>query len=178
MNNNMVLDEVYNMITTANNTFLHIWITQIVFSWRWWLAIVLTVLPWIVWVKIRDKKDTVRLLFMGISVAIVTSTLDNIGIAYGLWHYNWKLFPLLDSYFPWNYSVFPVMVMIILQFKPKVNSTIKAVGFAFLCAFVFEPIANWIGLYDPIHWKFWYSFIIYVPLYLIFNYIYKSRLFN
>ena len=178
MNDNKMLDEVYNMITIANYKLLHIWVTQIVFSWRWWFKLVFTVLPWIVWVKIRDKKDTVRLLFIGILVALVTCFLDNIGIDYGLWHYDWKLLPLAASYFPWDFSLFPVMVMLILQFKPKVNSIFKAVGFAFLCAFVYEPIFNWLGMYDLKHWKFWYSFIIYLPLYLIFNYIYKSRLFD
>ena len=176
--NNKVLDEVYNMTTIANSKLFHIWVTQIVFSWRWWLQIVLSVLPWIIWIKIRDKRDTARLLFMGLFVALVTSFLDNVGIFCGLWHYDWKPFPFLCSYFPWNYSVFPVMVMLILQFKPKINPNIKAVGFAFLCALVFEPIANWLGLYDLIRWKFGYSFIIYIPLYLVFNYIYKSRLFN
>jgi hypothetical protein len=149
-----------------------------VFSWRWWLKLVLTVLPWIVWVKIRDKKDTVRLLFIGLFVASVTNFLDNIGISYGLWQYNWKLMPVTNSYFPWNYSLFPVLIMLILQFKPKVNSIIKALVFAFMCGFVFEPFADWIGLYTMIHWKFWYSFIIYIPLYLIFNYVYKSSLFK
>jgi hypothetical protein len=178
MNDNKLLDEVYYMITIANDKLFHIWVTQIVFSWRWWLEMGLIVLPWLIWVKIRDQKDTVRLLFVGLFVALVTSTLDNIGISYGLWHYDWKPFPFICSYFPWNYSVFPVVVMLILQFKPEVGSLMKAVGFALVCALIFEPFASWIGLYDPSHWKFWYSFIIYIPLYLIFNYLYKSRLFN
>ncbi|HBW36110.1 MAG TPA: hypothetical protein DEF89_12665 [Desulfosporosinus sp.] len=178
MNDIKMLDEVYNMITIANNKLFYIWATQIVFTWRWWLEIILIVLPWIVWVKIRNRKDTVRLLFIGLSVAIATSTFDNIGISYGLWHYDWKPFPCFYSFFPWNYSLFPVVVMLLLQFKPKVNPIIKAVGFAFLCAFVCEPFANWIALYDLKNWEFWYSFIIYIPLYLIFNYIYNSRLFN
>ena len=178
MNGNKLLDEVYNMVTMANNKLLHIWTTQIVFSWRWWFEMVLNVLPWIVWAKVHDKKDTVRILFVGLVVVITTSTLDNIGISYGLWHYDCKPFPFIDSFLPWNYSVFPVMVMLILQFKPKINSIIKALGFAFFCAFVFEPFTEWIGIYNLNHWKFWYSFVIYILLYLIFNYIYKSRLFS
>ena len=166
------------MVTNANNKLLHIWTSKIVFSWIWWLEIGLSFLPWILWIKLRDKNDTVRLLFVGLIAVIVTSFFDNLGMSYGLWYYAWKPFPFIPSFFPWNYTCFPVEVMLFLQLKPRLNAFLKSVGFAFINAFIFEPIAIWVGMYTPVHWKNWYSFLLYIPLYLIFDNIYKSKIFD
>lgn len=178
MRPNQILDEVYNNVASANYKLFHIWITHIIFTWRWWLGVSLAILPWIVWVKIRDKKDTVRLLFVGLIVMMITVTLDNIGISYHLWDYDWQVMPFTNLFIPYDFTLFPVAIMLILQFKPKINMYIKAVAFAFISAFIFEPLSVWMAMYDKQHWQYWYSFIIYIPLYLFFNYIYKSKLFG
>jgi hypothetical protein len=171
-----LLDEISKGIGNEHYKLFHIWTTQMIFSWRWWLLVILTILPWIVWIKIRDKKDTARLLFIGLIVMLVTGTLDTIGIDYNAWHYDWQLFPINVS-FPWNYSLFPVGVMLILQFNPQINKYIKALVFSFFTAFLFTQPFIWLGMYDRQSWESWYSFVIYVPLYLFFNYVYESNLF-
>lgn len=117
MNEHKVIDESYKMLSKINNDILHVWITDIVFSWAWWLGIVLSILPWAVWIKIRDKKNTTRLLFIGLVVMLVTSTMDNIGLSFGLWHYHWKVTPTYNAFLPWNYTLLPVSIMLILQIK-------------------------------------------------------------
>jgi hypothetical protein len=173
-----LLNGVFNKVANANNELLQIWVSQIVFSWRWWLGVLLTIFPWIIWVRIRDKKNTIRLLFVGIIVILVTDSLDVIGMSFHLWHYDWTVLPFIPEFIPWDYTMFPVGIMLILQLKPKVNAFIKTIAFAFLSAFIIEPLFNWLGLYDMVHWKYWYSFVIYLALFLIFNWIYKSRLLN
>lgn len=171
-----LLDKIYNTVHEANKELMNVWFSQIVFSWRWWLEIALATIPWIVWVKIRDRENTARLLFVGLVVMLITNFLDVIGASFNLWHYDYKDFPFIPAYFPWDLTLFPVSVMIMLQFKPNINVFIKALVFAFLCAFVFEPVFYLIDMYHPVHWKFWYAFIIYIPLYLFFNYIYTCKL--
>jgi hypothetical protein len=94
MKDNKLLDEIYNILKQDNIKLTDIWITQIIFRWRWWLSIALAIIPWIVWIKIRNKKDTARLLFTGAVAAIISNMLDIIGACYNLWHYDWKDFPL------------------------------------------------------------------------------------
>jgi len=173
-----LLNEVFNKVANANNELIQIWISHIVFSWRWWLALVLTIIPWIVWVKIRDKQNTVRLMFVGLIVVISTDTLDTIGLSFHLWHYDWTLLPFISEIVPWDFTLLPVAVMLFLQFKPKVNVFIKAMLFAFISAYIVEPLFYYIGLYDMNNWKYIYSFVIYIPLFFIFNYIYKCKLLN
>ena len=55
MDSNKALEEAYNMITSGNSKIVYIWITQIVFNWHWWLGVALSIFPWIIWVKIREK---------------------------------------------------------------------------------------------------------------------------
>ena len=173
---NKLLDEVYDKVAQGNLKAYDIWIADIVFSWRWWLAVALSIVPWIFWIKIRNTHNTARLLFVGLVVAMVSNVLDVIGATYNIWHYDWNVMPLVPVYFPWDFTLFPVSVMTLLQFKPTINKYIKAVVFSFLCAFVFEPLFSWINMYHKIAWEYCYSFIIYIPLYLFYDYLYNSKM--
>jgi hypothetical protein len=176
MTKNNLLDEVYRLAAQNNLKVYYIWIANIVFTWRWWLAITLSIFPWIFWIKIKSNNNTARLLFVGLVAAITSNVLDSIGASYNLWHYDWKIIPFMPIYFPWDFTLFPVSIMVFLQFKPNINKYIKAIVFSFMCSFVFEPFFSWIDMYHMIHWEFWYSFIIYVPLYLFYDYLYKSKM--
>lgn len=175
---NKLLDEVYNMVTQGNLKGYPIWSTNIVFSWRWWLSLALSILPWIFWIKIRSKNNTARLLFVGLVVALSTNVLDTLGAFHGLWHYDWNVMPFVPIYFPWDFTLFPVGVMLLLQLKPNISKYIKVFVFSFMCSFVFEPFFSWICMYHIVHWKYWYSFIIYIPLYLFYDYLYNSKMWH
>lgn len=178
MSGEKTIEQVYNLISNASYKLIHIWITQTILTFRWWFGMVLTLLPWIVWIRIRDKRASVKLLFVGLIAMLVTITMDNIGISYHLWHYHWNVTPFALMFFPWDFSLFPVGIMCILQFKPRLNAYIKALGFSFFTAFVYEPFFVWMGMYHMVHWNYLYSFLIYFPLYLFFNYIYTSKFLN
>ena len=178
MKANNLLDEVYKILAQDNSKLTDIWLTQIIFSWRWWLLVALSIIPWIIWIKIRNKNDTVRLLFVGLVIGLVSNELDTTGITLNLWHYDWKIFPTIPMYLPWDYTLLPVSIMLLLQFKPKINKYIKAITFSFMCAYIFEPLSIIIGLYHVIKWKSLYSFIIYIILYLCYDYLYNSKLFK
>jgi hypothetical protein len=175
MNNHYVLDKTYEEIAKISHSTLQIWLNTILFSWRWWIGIALTLIPWILWIIFHDKRKTGRLLLVGLIAASTTSFLDAVGLSFGLWHYDWKVLPLIDSYVPWDYSLFPVSVMSLLQFKPKLNPWIKAVVFSFACSFVFEPLFVLLWMYHLIHWSYFYSFIIYIVLYYVYHLIYKAK---
>lgn len=173
---NKLLDEVYNLVAQGNFKFYRIWADNIVFSWRWWLSVVLSIVPWIFWIKIRSKNNTARLLFVGLVVCMTTALLDNLGAYCNLWHYDWNIPPVILTYFPWDFTLFPVSVMLLLQFKTNVNQYIKALAFSFMCSFIFEPFFLGIGMYHMVNWEYWYSFVIYTPLYLFYDYLYNCKL--
>lgn len=171
MHYNDNLDEIYNIFNNVNKMLIEIWKEEILFSWRWWLGLILSIIPWIIWIKFRSKKYTVRLLFTGMIVVITTSFLDLIGITYGAWHYDWKVLPLIPMFIPWYFTLFPIAIMFFLQYKPAIKAIYKSIVFGVFCAFIFEPLFSWLGLYHSTGWNHLYSFIIYIPLYLFYNYI-------
>ncbi|WLD93596.1 CBO0543 family protein [Alkalihalobacillus sp. AL-G] len=137
------------------------------------------VLPWVFWFFLRKKESTNRLLLSGLVVYLVTSTLDSIGVAFGLWHYLYTPLPYIHTFFvPWDVSAFPVMTMLLIQFKPQINPFIKAVFFALTVAFVFEPFFSWLDVYVPVKWEYYYGVPIYFFIYILAHSVSRRKHFE
>jgi hypothetical protein len=85
----------------------------------------------------------------------------------GLWGYNVKLIPIIPPYIPWDFTLMPVTAMLFYQYKPRTNPIVKAAIFSGLGSFIFQPIFEWLGFYNPQNWMDWYSFPIMAGIYLI-----------
>lgn len=57
--------------------------------------------------------------------------------------------------------------MLWLQFQPHWNAFVKAVIYALFVAFVGEPLFEWLGFYTPLKWHTYYSFPIYIVIFLV-----------
>jgi len=165
------MEQAYDLIEKANDQMMDIWLGYILFSWQWWLGMVLSIAPWILWIKLRNKQMAGCLLLAGFFVIIISSWLDSLGVALGLWHYTWEVIPFIPANLPWNFSLLPVTVMFFLQYKPTISPFIKALAFAGFSAYIAEPLSQWIGLYEPEQWRRMYSFLIYIVIYLMAHYL-------
>lgn len=170
--------ELYDQITAIHSEKIKFWNENVLFTWQWWLGVVLTVVPWIVWFYFRKKESTYRLLTAGLFVICISTWLDYVGVSLGLWHYNYDVLPFLPSYLPWDFTLMPVIIMMLIQFKPRVTPFIKAIIFAGLSAFVGEPFFKWIRTYDPEQWEYIYSFPFFVIIYLIAHFISSRKQFD
>lgn len=172
------VDKANQLFHQANVEIYRLWVNEMLFKWPWWLNAALTVLPWILWIMVRKKDSTHRLLYAGAVVLIVSSFLDAIGMALNLWTYDSKLIPLIPPYAPWDFCVIPVSVMLLIQIKPKVSPFLKAAALSGVGSFVVQPLIEWLGLYNPKSWKHYYSFPIAYVIYLIGHYISKRKSFE
>jgi hypothetical protein len=68
--------------------------------------------------------------------------------------------------------------MLWLQFKPTLNPFLKAVIYSSLTSFIGEPLFEWIGFYTTVKWSVFYSFPIYIMIYLIAERISKAKSFD
>lgn len=161
------VEKVNDMLHQANIDLYHFWLTDILFKWHWWVSLSMMIIPWLVWIAIRKKSSTHRLLFAGAVTALLYTGLDTIGMALGLWGYNSKIVPLIPPYEPYDLSLGPIMTMLFLQFKPNSKPIVKAIVYAAIASFAFQPALQWAGLYNPKVWKHIYSFPILVVIYLI-----------
>lgn len=162
--------ELYNKLRDVYFEYYQLWKSEMFLTWRWWISLAIVVVPWTVWIILRKKGSTYRLLFAGFFVLIVSSFLDMLGIALRLWIYPVDLLPLMPSYIPFDFSALPVVTMLFIQYLPKVKPVFKALAFAALGSFVFQPLMIWVGLYCECVWKNWYSFPILFLIYLGANF--------
>ncbi|WP_134704487.1 CBO0543 family protein [Ammoniphilus sp. YIM 78166] len=161
----------YDLLSKANDQMVQVWIAEIVFTWRWWIGLGLTIIPWVIWILFRKKESTWRLMCAGFAVIIMSSWGDFIGISTGSWYYKWEVIPTIPTYLPYDFTLLPVMVMFFLQYKPDMNPLSKAVVFAAIVAFMGERFFIWLDVYEPKGWKHIYSFPIFIIIYLIAHYI-------
>jgi hypothetical protein len=136
-------------------------------TWRWWLCLALTIGPWIVWIIIRKKDSTARLLFSGLITIPIAMILDDIGVELNFWDYNVDVDAINPSFLLWDMTILPVTTMLLLQFKQKIHPVIKALFLAGLASFIIEPLFAWMNFYDPEKWMYIYSFPIYAAIYLL-----------
>jgi hypothetical protein len=166
-------EAAYNLISKSNIDMINIWLKHVLFSWRWWLGVALTFIPWILWIKFRKKESTSRLLFVGFFVILICSWLDLMGILFGLWSYYFNVVPFSPAFLPWDFTLLPVTIMFLLQIKPQISPIIKAIGFSIFSSFMAEPFFTWIETYNPKHWRYIYSFPIVIVIYLVSDWLSK-----
>lgn len=156
-----------NLINQGYEARLKIWQEEVLFSWRWWFGMGLSVLSWIIWFLIRRRNSSDRLFYSGLFVMLVSVSFDAIGMQLKAWHYIYPIFPVIPAYLPFDLCLMPVSIMILIQVKPKIKPVYKAVLLAFFASFVAEPFFRLMDIYEPFFWKNYYSFPIYFVIYLV-----------
>ena len=167
------LAKVYDAIHSSTMEMQKLWLTTSVFTWRWWLTVCFAIVPWIVWLVVRKRESTARLMFAGVTVMVLAAFLETIGIIRGYWWYRYHLLPILTANIMWSYSLMPVSIMLLLQWKPNISPLIKAIVYSAIASFIGLRIFEWLGMYHPKQWSNIYSFVITIVIYLIADFVSK-----
>ncbi|NBJ69399.1 MULTISPECIES: CBO0543 family protein [Clostridia] len=155
----LILIEVNQMITDA---LLHAFL----FTWQWWLGVILFILPWTLWILFRNKNSTGRLLGCAFLTIALSLLIDLISLSYGLWSYPMKFSPVSPILFlPYHLALAPVAIMFVLQIKPKANPLLKGSIFAAIAAFGGMNGFNALDFYNPKNWSIFYDFFIFLFLF-------------
>jgi hypothetical protein len=149
-----------------------LWSSQIVFTWHWWLDVGLSILPWVLWLIVRDRKKQHSLFYAGMFAMLAAVMLDKVGVAQAGWKYNTLLLPYFVQYLPWDMTVMPVVTMLFIQYFPKVSPWLKGVVFGAVAAYVVEPVFIWLGVYEPSSWEHHYSLPIYFVIFMLSYWLY------
>jgi len=170
------IDRIFEEYGRIHDDIEKIWLEQMVFTWHWWLDVALAVLPWVLWLIVRDRKKTHSLLYAGLFSMLAASLLDMAGVSQNGWNYNTLLLPYFPEYLPWDLTIMPVVIMLFLQVFPKLNPWIKGALFGLIASYGVEPVFVWLGLYEPSSWEHHYSLPIYFALYMIASWLYACSL--
>jgi len=169
------VDRVSAQYKAVHNEIERIWLEKMLFTWHWWFGVALSVLPWVLWLIVRNRKDSHNLLYAGLFTMLSATLLCILGTSQGLWQYNSWILPHLHQYFPWHLTVMPVTAMLFYQFLSKISPWIKGAVFSFVGAYVVEPIYVWLGFYETTGWEFYYGLPIYYAIYLVGYWLYTRR---
>jgi hypothetical protein len=138
------------------------WLNSNVFSVHWWLILFFLIFPWFVWWRMVDKSRLKEIALHGFFVMLMATTLDDIGSQLNLWVYPHIFTPLSQRFEPYDYSVLPVIYMLIYQKYSNWKSYIIAqLIVSALFSYILEPITVYFNIYKMINWKAHYSFCIY-----------------
>ncbi|MGO4889936.1 CBO0543 family protein [Anaerobacillus sp. MEB173] len=159
------LNEIKMLREALKETWFEHWLNVNVFTLEWCIIVISIVLPLFIFWKLVDKKRLREIIFVGITVALIGFSLDQIGSSLLLWTYPYTLTPLMvEAFDPANFSILPVIYMLIYQWFAKWKSYVYAhIIFAFFAAFVGENIYEWLGLYELTNWQHIFS----VPFYFL-----------
>jgi len=170
------VDRIFEEYEKIHNDIEHVWQEHMVFSWHWWLDVALAVLPWVLWLIVRDRKKQHSLMYAGFFTMLAATLLCMVGVSQAAWNYNTWLLPYFPEYLPWDLTVMPVTAMLFYQYFPKINPWIKGAVFGAVAAYIVEPIFIWLGMYEPSGWEHHYSLPIYFAIYMIGYWLYSRNL--
>lgn len=144
---------------------LNHWLKYELFSWNWWVLFAFALLPWIIWLKVIDRKRLLEIILIGTLAMIPTTYLDAIGIDLSFWIYPVQFSPVAPRAMAFDMSMVSVTYMLMYQFFNKWKSYIIALLImSLLFAFIGEPVSKAMNLVYYIRWKYWYSLLYYIAL--------------
>lgn len=141
------------------------WIQHALFTWQWWILLLILVIPWYFWWLMVDKTRLLEIWCYGAMTFIAVQAADTAGVANGIWMYPIRLLPKFPHMLPIDITILPIIFMQVYQSYSQWKAFIIAsLIMAACCAFIAEPILVWMGIYEPLNWKYYYSF----PTYTLF----------
>jgi len=114
MNNDAFID-IINIQNKLIKMQYQDWLNRDLFSFQFWLLIILLTVPWLVWWKFVNKNRLVEILLYGFLTNIVVTFLDEFGCQLNLWEYPIDIEPLFPRMIPINYTVLPVVFMFLYE---------------------------------------------------------------
>jgi hypothetical protein len=148
------------------------WLEYELFSWNWWVLFAFAIIPWIIWLKIVDRRILLEIILAGTLAIIPTTYLESIGVNLKFWIYPVKFLPFSLRALPFDMCIVPVAYMLLFQFLKRWKPYILALLImALLFAFIGEPVSKSMNLVYYIRWKYYYSFFYYIALGLSIKFI-------
>jgi uncharacterized membrane protein YeaQ/YmgE (transglycosylase-associated protein family) len=164
--------EIMDVQKTLHNLRFDYWLDHDLFSWQWWVLLIMFLVPWVIWYKVIPKEKKAEVLSFGLLIGLLSSQLDELGVMTGTWSYPYQLVQTNRGLNPYNFTLIPVGYMIVYHYFKKWKHFIAGnIVIGLVAAFIAEPLLKFTGIYKPIHWSYFYSLPIYIILPIVFRVI-------
>jgi hypothetical protein len=170
MSSTIPIDDLIQIEKTFYNSLQGFWREYNLYTWKWWLLVILSILSPITWWICIDKQRIIEVTAFGLFYGVSAIILDSIGSNSMIWIYPVRLTPYLyPQLYPYDVGIVIIPFMFIYQRwgdNFKKFFLISGLQSAFL-AFVAEQFMELFKIYQEITWKNLYSFPIYWLLAII-----------
>ncbi len=164
------MDEIIELRRRLFSIEYSMWTDNMLFTLKWWILVTFMLVMWYVWWKIVDKSRLTEISLVGTITGLVSTLLNTTGIELTLWAFPNQLFGAVRGVNILDLTMIPITYMIIYQICSKWKTYMILVFiFALLGSFVGQPLFKALKLYDPVNWRYIYSF----PVYLFIGVIVK-----
>lgn len=146
-------------------TSMHIdaWKRNDVFTIEWWILILLIIVSLIVWWLLVDKARLKEACVFASLALIIVLAVNEYGQELVLWDYPVDIIPIFPPLTSANLLILPLAYSIAYQhFKTTKRFIWVALITTAVICFIIEPLMSWGGLYQLIHWQYYFNYPVYV----------------
>ncbi|WP_054751403.1 hypothetical protein [Piscibacillus salipiscarius] len=84
-------DQMNQQLLEAREYKLQLWTEYVLFDWHWWLGVILTIGPILVWIMFHKRNERKSLLLAGLTTAILAAAIDTSGQFFGWYDYRYDV---------------------------------------------------------------------------------------
>ncbi|MFZ5973862.1 MAG: CBO0543 family protein [Bacillota bacterium] len=155
-------------------TSVHIdtWLKEDVFQIRWWILIFLVIASLIIWLILLDKSKRKGVCLFAALAFIIVLAINEYGEELALWDYPTDIIPIFPPLTSINLLILPLIYSLAYQyFETKKRFIWAALIMTTVVCFVIEPLLSWGGIYQLLHWQYFYSFPLFFFMALLVRYL-------
>src|SRR5699024_12487469 len=115
---NIDLQDVYEAQKYVFETNYAYWIEHVLFSFNWWLLLIMAIVPWFIWWKYVDKERIIEISLIGLLSMVIVTCLDIIVTSFAFWSYGFKVLQMLTTMSTVDMTLLPNLNMILYQLFP------------------------------------------------------------
>jgi hypothetical protein len=132
-------------------------------TWRYWVNVIIFVLPLIVLVFKLDKSKAYRIGFYGFVIHVTATYIDLYGITHKMWEYPYQIFTFPPVNFGLDASLIPVSYMLVYQWTLNRNKNyyLYTTILGVVIAFVLKPLTVYLDLFHVVDSNYFQVFLHY-----------------
>jgi hypothetical protein len=141
------------------------WQQHDVFSFQWWIIVIVNVLFVALLLIFMDRKRTRSTVLAFMTGLFIVGAVDQVGKFFDLWRYPHQLIPFTENLNAVDFFVIPSIVAYMYQkFSTWKSFLIADVVVSLVIAYVGEPIFVSLDMYELVRWSYWKSLIVLVAI--------------
>jgi hypothetical protein len=156
----VTIEMISQINSTLHNLVMTKWLTEELFSIRWWGTLGFVIFSYILCFSLLDKTRFVRILLFGSLISVFSVVIDLIGTNFNLWVYRSRLFPITPSIFIYDITALPLYYMLMYQYATSWKSYAAwNIMASAAMGFIFTPLMVTLGVLQLINWNYFYAFL-------------------